>query len=286
MRIHALRGLFAALCFLLALQATQAAEPIKWLKSLKTALSEAKKSRRLVMVDFYADWCGYCKKLDRETFTDKRVIQLAGQVIPVKLNAEDGGEGQQAAMRYAVQGLPAIFFLNPEGKQVGTIGGFMPAAPFAQEMEKYISVQRDLPSLEARVKQNPGDAGAAARLARIYANTGEQTRAAQMIKQAETADPKSPALAAAYHALGDTYQNQRKFDTAIAYFRKAIQQGKDPYDLAYSHISIAVCYLSQRKIKEAIPSLKATIAVPNAPRQLKDQAQLYLNQIQQMNSRG
>jgi thiol:disulfide interchange protein len=84
------------------------------------------------MVDFYTDWCKWCDVMDEKTFADARVQAEVGRVIPVKLDAER--EGRDAARRYRVQGFPTILFLDAEGREVGRIPGFMPAAPFLEEL--------------------------------------------------------------------------------------------------------------------------------------------------------
>ena len=51
--------------------------------------SKAKIGSRLYIVDFYTNWCGYCKKMDRQTFTDPTVAKIMNTYYyPVKFNAE------------------------------------------------------------------------------------------------------------------------------------------------------------------------------------------------------
>jgi tetratricopeptide (TPR) repeat protein len=194
------------------------------------------------------------------------------------LNAEK--EGRAAAQKYKVGGFPTILFLTPTGDVAGKIGGYMPPGPFMEQMQKYVVAYRDLPTLETRLKANPKDAALAAQLASIYAGQGRQKRAEELLTVA-AADPAKAgnSLAKAYNAVGDTYQEAEQFEKAIALFTRATKVTKQPYDIAYAHISIAVCYLSQNKPKQAIPALEATIAVPNCPPDLKKQAQQYLTVV-------
>lgn len=257
-----------------------AAEPaISWAKSYSDAMSTAKQTHKLVMADFYTDWCVWCKKLDSDTYTDKKVIKLSEQVVPVKVNAEK--EGVTVAKKYNVQGYPTILFLNDSGEVEGRIGGYMPADGFSQQVALFLTAHKELPILMDRVKKDPNDLEATVKLEGIYAGRGDAKKAADLITKLESLDAQKtqPYMAKAYNDLGDAYQTAQQFAPAIETFGKALKAGTKPFDLAYSHISIAVCNLSQNKVKEAIPDLKAIVDAPDAPADLKKTAQEYLDQI-------
>lgn len=148
-------------------------------------------------------------------------------------------------------------------------------------MKQQISVFREMPVLESKLKANPADTETAARLVVIYANQGKQTKARTMLAQAAKGNGASGHLAKAYNAVADTYLEVGEFDKAITLFRKAAQTGKQPADIAYAHISIGAGYLSQGKFKQAIPPLEATLTVPNAPQQLKSGARQMLAMARQ-----
>lgn len=90
------------------------------------ALAKARGERRILMVDVYTDWCGWCKKLDREVFGSGRVAEAARDVVSVKVNAEKGGE--EVARRYDVQGYPTILFLDGSGEVVKRVEGYVDAS--------------------------------------------------------------------------------------------------------------------------------------------------------------
>lgn len=61
---------------------------LTWL-SMTDALAQSKKSNKKILVDFFTDWCGWCKRMDKTTYEDPRVIETMNRYfLPVKFNAE------------------------------------------------------------------------------------------------------------------------------------------------------------------------------------------------------
>ena len=67
----------------------QAQDQIQWMK-FEEAIAANAKNPKMILVDVYTDWCGWCKKMDKDTFTDPKVIaHFQENFYAVKLNAED-----------------------------------------------------------------------------------------------------------------------------------------------------------------------------------------------------
>lgn len=101
--------------------------------SYDEALSKANAEQKLVLVDLYTDWCGWCKKMDRETFSDPRVGKATRGMVPIRVNAEKGGE--DVARRYRVDGFPVVIFLDGKGREVQRIRGFVDADEMLKVVE-------------------------------------------------------------------------------------------------------------------------------------------------------
>ncbi len=88
---------FSCAVFLVAVLATTgavaqsekaSAESIEWI-SFEEAVERSKTDKRKILIDVYTDWCGWCKVMDKNTFTDKHIASLiSGEFYAVKLNAE------------------------------------------------------------------------------------------------------------------------------------------------------------------------------------------------------
>ncbi len=102
--------------------------------SFDEALSKARGEKKLVFVDVYADWCGWCTRMDEDVFTDERVRTALLAYVPIKVDADRGG--RSVASRYRVSGLPAFLVLNADGELVGRFDGYLPAEPFLARLAR------------------------------------------------------------------------------------------------------------------------------------------------------
>ena len=97
------------------------------------ALARARTEKKILLVDVYTDWCGWCKKLDREVFGDARVAEASRGLVAVRINAEK--EGEKVAQRYDVQGYPTVLFVDGSGSVVKRIDGYVDADEMLQTLK-------------------------------------------------------------------------------------------------------------------------------------------------------
>lgn len=93
-------------------------------ESWNDVLKQAKKENKLIFLDIYATWCGPCKRLKSNTFSNEEVGKLYNQkFINVALDGEKG-EGLTLAQKYAVRSYPTLLFLDGNGNIVIRTGGY------------------------------------------------------------------------------------------------------------------------------------------------------------------
>ncbi len=93
-------------------------------------LAQAKTDRKLVFLDAYAAWCGPCKMMSKQTFSDQEVAKFYNaRFVNAKIDMEKG-EGPDLASRYKVEAYPTLLFVDGEGTVVHRALGYHDVAQF------------------------------------------------------------------------------------------------------------------------------------------------------------
>ena len=107
---------------------------LKWEKDISVALERARNEGKPVLVNFYAEWCVWCKRLESTTLRDAKVASVLDQkVVPLSLDVD--AWGKELSNEYGVHDLPTIVVLDAEGKELGRIPGYMPPDSFLERVE-------------------------------------------------------------------------------------------------------------------------------------------------------
>jgi thiol:disulfide interchange protein DsbD len=111
---------------------------IKTVADLDRELAAAKAAGRPVMLDFYADWCVYCKEMERKTFPDPTVAGLMGQMVLLQADVtrqDDADKALQA--RVKIPAPPAMIFWDQDGKELKNyrLLGFKGPGEFATHLQ-------------------------------------------------------------------------------------------------------------------------------------------------------
>lgn len=122
------------------------AEKINWL-TLEEAYRLNQEEPRKIFVDVYTDWCGWCKKMDKETFANAEVAAYVNEnYYAVKLNAESKREFEMAgekmtdmavARQLGVNSFPTIVLIHEDFQKFQPVPGYQPAKEFKEILEQF-----------------------------------------------------------------------------------------------------------------------------------------------------
>jgi len=172
-----------------ATESPSASGEVTWHK-FDDAIVTAKDQGKHIMVDVYTDWCGWCKKLDKETYTDPAVLQvLSESYVSAKIKGDDANrrlkvraqpteenghvllqivptdepqisEKDFTRAQLRVTGFPTILFFAADGRMITKLSGFQKADAFTNilnfikdDLYEVMTYQDYLKSLEGVMKK-------------------------------------------------------------------------------------------------------------------------------------
>ena len=137
-RVH-LAILSLSICIAMASIAS-ASDGINW-RSYKEGMVLGKVEKKKVFLHFYADWCGFCRKMANDTFKDSSVIAYLNEnFIPVMVNTD---KDQETAAAYGVLGLPFTVFLTEIGEPIVSVPGYIPPDTLLAMLREVNGLKKD-----------------------------------------------------------------------------------------------------------------------------------------------
>ncbi len=215
-----------------------------WLTSVDEAVAAAKTGDRYVLVDLYADWCGWCKVLEKEVFSSREFRELTRDMVLLRVDVEDGGEGSELQARYDAASLPTTLILDADMVKVGEVQGYSPTPDFIA------AVRRELEEFEAmldfydRVRRGD-DVALMRRLAEDFHGRGDGARAAELYQAMLEHSSRGGADAWLHYLAADAYRLAGRYgraESSLARAHEVARGGADPklrenIDLLRFHIA-------------------------------------------------
>ncbi|HHE47269.1 MAG TPA: DUF255 domain-containing protein, partial [Bacteroidetes bacterium] len=119
--------------------AVHAEYKVNWIwNDESTAFDNARSQNKLVMIDFWADWCAACRELDHKSFSTPEVYETVNRdFIPLKIDGSKITDEVKATWeRYGVKGLPTVLFMTPDGEELTRFEAFRSAEQVMEVLGK------------------------------------------------------------------------------------------------------------------------------------------------------
>ncbi|WP_256005324.1 thioredoxin family protein [Pedobacter deserti] len=188
-----MKKLKAVICFtLLAISVNTAnSQGIHFEKGLswEQVKAKAKKENKYIFLDIYATWCGPCKVMDRNVFSEKNVGDfINGNFIAVKVQTDSTmldskeimswrADAAKIKKEYQVKAYPTYVFLMPNGQIAHMVTGAMPEQVFLAESERALNPESQYRTLLQRYTKGERDPGFVRYLAKRANEVGQKAEA-------------------------------------------------------------------------------------------------------------
>lgn len=105
-----------------------------WLTSFEDAQKLALSSNKFILVDFWATWCGPCKKMDMDSWNNEEIVSILNNYVPVKIDID---KDHDIAGRYGVVSIPNMYIMDGNGKIVHSFTGYHDSVQLKRELVKF-----------------------------------------------------------------------------------------------------------------------------------------------------
>jgi thioredoxin-related protein len=223
-------------------------------------LEDAKAAGKPVVIDFYTDWCGWCKVMDKEVFTDAAVVKECNEAfLFFKVNAEKG-EGKDVAAKYGVDGFPTFVFVDGTGEELDRQIGYAPKDKFLPVLAE-VRAGNHVKGLKAKLEKEPKDPVAHAKLGMKLAARGDEAAWDHLGKAIEldAKDENRSTVEARFWLALLELQRDHSVDTLAAFAKKYA----DSPSAVDAHRILVRIYRDQKDDDAQIASLE--VLVKKAP---------------------
>lgn len=161
--------------------------------SFDELLAKAKASNQIIFIDFWTDWCVWCKRLDSGAFSDDSVVAEMKDVLCYSVDAESE-TGAPLAQRFKVRGYPALIVLSPDGSVRDNIGGYLTPDQFKTEIQRVRSDKGTVGELRRQVAQDAKNVDVHYKLMQKLQALGDEEGATEIRATIEKLDPDGKSM--------------------------------------------------------------------------------------------
>lgn len=156
---------------------------VETLEQMKVAQKKASDGMLMLFVDVYATWCGPCKMMDSEVYTDPAVADyMNAHYLSVRMDGESDF-GRIYASEQQLEGYPSMFIFSDDGERVSKIVGFTPAGELVTNLKSAVEGHKRVKTYRALHQNGTLDAEGFADYITVVRDMGNQEEADRLASE-------------------------------------------------------------------------------------------------------
>jgi thioredoxin-related protein len=288
--LFSMRFVISALFMLLAIVAVPVSSNAQLLGSLDTAkahksdlpwhsiregLTLAAKQNKPLVVDFYTDWCGWCKVMDQKTYEQYQIKDMlkAGFVL-AKYNPEKDGAFEYRGKKVTpiefsklvgVNGYPTTAFLKADGTKIDAVSGYIEFTRFLEmlrfvDSKKYetANVRLEEYMIQQNIDRDPNNASFRLSLAQYYTDSAHYGKALEIFQYVAMMQPKNrDDLFALHQGWGSAqYFFAKDYKSASKNLQKSLDYTNEPQSKARTMLLLAFSEAGDKQAHSSVEHLE------------------------------
>jgi len=266
-------------------------EGIQWREPTPAINEVAKAANKLIMADFYADWCGYCKMQDATSYEDDRVILMTDQVVATKI---DGDARTELKGHYNVNSYPTVLILTADGQEIDRKkGASREASGYVQWLGGTL-YKNALPNLNASLEQKPDDIKLLTIMALTHSAANRKDEVPAFLDKAgdaalvkfnageKIARDNAGQMARTFRLLSLYFESQQDYDRGAASLYYLSQLSTRPREVVAARIALAESFFQTNRTPKAITELESLLKLDTLSTEERQKAQNKLDEYKKV----